>query len=266
MRYSAQFESYGTAVRLISNDRRILDRAMEQARVSLLEHLSPISKGPYKVTFEFFLEEGKLALVRNKDPWGGATGELNVLFKAFDNLLRISVAEFAKGLVFLHAGVVGVNGKAIILPAQSFKGKSTLVTELVRAGAEYYSDDFAILDPSGVVHPYPRPISMRATDGTYRPYELDHTQMGRGPSGPIPVGMILLTEYRRLARWRPQILSPGAGVLATVPFSLQVRQDPELCLKVLNKVATSAIIATTPRAEARSAAKKLLLLFDNVQK
>ena len=266
MSYTTAFESYGTAVRLMANDRQVLARAKEQAHASLLGNLSAIRRGPYQVTFEFLLANGELALVRNNEPWGGATGEMGIIYKTFDNLLRISVAEYAKGLVFLHAGVVGVHGKAIILPAQSFKGKSTLVTELVKAGAQYYSDDFAILDQNGLVHAYPRPISMRANDGSCSPYEIDHKEMGRGPSGPIPVGMILLTEYRSRARWRPEVLSPGAGVLATVPFSLQVQRDPELCLKVLNKVALSAIIATTPRGEARNAAKKLLILFDNVQK
>jgi hypothetical protein len=266
MSYSTRFQSYGTAVRLVSNDREILSRATAQAYASLLENVSPIRKGPYEVTFEFFLHGAKLALVRNKDPWGGPTEDLDIVFKSFDNLLRISVAEYAKGLVFLHAGAVGINGKAIVLPGQSFKGKSTLVTELVRAGAEYYSDDFAILDEEGLVHAYPRPISLRAIDGRHMPTELDHEEVGKGPSGPIPVGMILLTEYRRRAKWRPEVLSPGAGVLATVPFSLQVQRDPRLCLNVLNKVALSARIATTPRGEAKQAAKRLLTLFDNVQK
>jgi hypothetical protein len=31
------------------------------------------------------------------------------------------------------------------------------VAELVRAGATYYSDEFAVLDSRGRVHPFPRP-------------------------------------------------------------------------------------------------------------
>lgn len=266
MKYSETFESYGTAVRLISNDRRVLVRAMEQAKTSLLNNLAPIRHGPYQVEFRFEMNDGFLALRRNGEPWGGPTDRTDIIYKSFDNLLRISVAEYAKDLVFVHAGAVGVKGKGVILPAESFKGKSTLVMELVKAGAEYYSDDFAILDTNGLLHPYARPISMRAADGTSRPFDIDPNVIGRGPSGAIPVGLILLTEYRRGKRWRPTVLSAGAGVLATIPFSLQVQRDPGLCLRVLNKIAVSAIIATTPRGDAQRAAKKLLEFIDNLHK
>ena len=32
---------------------------------------------------------------------------------------------------------------------------------LVRAGAEYYSDEFAPLDAGGLVHPFAKPLSIR---------------------------------------------------------------------------------------------------------
>ena len=72
-------------------------------------------------------------------------------FKFFDSLLRVAVGEYAVDRVFLHAGVVGWRGKAIIIPADSFKGKSTLVAELVRNGATYFSDEFAVVDANGLV-------------------------------------------------------------------------------------------------------------------
>ena len=46
------------------------------------------------------------------------------------------------------------------LPGHSFSGKSTLVAALVRAGAVYYSDEFAVLDPDGFVHPYAKALSL----------------------------------------------------------------------------------------------------------
>ena len=57
--------------------------------------------------------------------------------------------------VFVHAGVVGWKGHAIVIPGRSRSGKTTLVAELVKAGAEYYSDEFAVLDAEGRVHPFP---------------------------------------------------------------------------------------------------------------
>ena len=76
--------------------------------------------------------------------------------------MMIHVAEHAPEYVFLHAGVVAWEDRALLLPGQSHAGKSTLVAELVRAGATYYSDEFALLDSQGRVHRiYTRDIRMR---------------------------------------------------------------------------------------------------------
>src|SRR5205085_1299107 len=117
-------------------------------------------------------------------------------FKFFDAMVRITVGEHARERVFMHAGAVGWNGKGILLPAESFKGKSTIVTELVRGGAEYYSDDFAVFDETGLLYPFPRTIGMRTRDGQYTPYDLTVESLGGRPAtGPMPVGLILFTEY-----------------------------------------------------------------------
>ena len=57
-----------------------------------------------------------------------------------------AVARHSHQMLFVHAGVVGWRGLAIVLPGRSRTGKSTLVAELVLRGAVYYSDEFAVLD------------------------------------------------------------------------------------------------------------------------
>ena len=79
---------------------------------------------------------------------------LEELLDSFESDLQLYVAERAARRVFVHAGVVGWRGRAILLPGPSMSGKSTLVAELVRAGATYYSDEYAVLDARGRVHPY----------------------------------------------------------------------------------------------------------------
>ena len=64
------------------------------------------------------------------------------------------LAERARNRIFIHAGVVGWQGRAIVIPGRSFSGKSTLVAALLQAGATYYSDEFAVLDGRGYVHPF----------------------------------------------------------------------------------------------------------------
>lgn len=75
--------------------------------------------------------------------------------------IQLYVAEFADPELFIHAGVVAWQGRAIVLPGSSFAGKSTLVTSLVEAGATYLSDEYAVFDEAGRVRPYPRRVSLR---------------------------------------------------------------------------------------------------------
>ncbi len=61
--------------------------------------------------------------------------------------------------VVLHAGVVSLHGRGIILPAPQEHGKSTLTTALVRAGFGFLSDEAAPIDPrTSTVEPFQRPI------------------------------------------------------------------------------------------------------------
>src|SRR5918997_1140655 len=100
-------------------------------------------------------------LVRDGTPAGIAAG-----LGGLDSGLRAVVALHARDRVFIHAGVVARGGRALILPGSSLSGKTTLVAALVRSGAAYYSDEFAVLDAEGRVHPYPKRLAMRKQDGT----------------------------------------------------------------------------------------------------
>ena len=74
---------------------------------------------------------------------------LQQVMQGLESDLQITVALQAKNRLFVHAGVVGWRNRAILIPGRSFSGKSTLVEALVRAGASYYSDEFAVLDAKG---------------------------------------------------------------------------------------------------------------------
>src|SRR6266545_992806 len=53
---------------------------------------------------------------------------------AFESDLQLYVAEMSPRRVFVHAGVVGWRGQAIVIPGRSFSGKTTLTATLVKAG------------------------------------------------------------------------------------------------------------------------------------
>ena len=77
---------------------------------------------------------------------------LDLILDTLESDLQLHVAEQARRRLFVHAGVVGWKGRAIVIPGRSFTGKTTLVAELVRAGASYYSDEYALIDSRGKIH------------------------------------------------------------------------------------------------------------------
>jgi hypothetical protein len=172
--------------------------------------------------------------------------------------MMIHVAEHAPEYVFVHAGVVAWERRALLLPGASRAGKSTLVAELVRAGATYYSDEFALLDSKGRVHPFARDIRMRrpgAPDQVPLPLkQLD----GRAGTVPLPVSMVIFAEFAEHARWTPEAVTPGRAVLELLLHSTPVQRTPERTLATLSATLRHARSWRSQRGEAAVAARSLL--------
>jgi hypothetical protein len=173
--------------------------------------------------------------------------------------LELYVADRAPRRTFVHAGVVGWNGQAIVIPGDSFSGKSSLVRALVKAGASYYSDEFAVLDERGRVHPYPIPLTIRpARDGSppmkYRAEEFG----GLAGIGPLPVGLVLITRYVSGTRFRPRPLSAGRAVLELLAHTLPARRRPGRVLDALTQAVAQASVLRGTRGEAEETARQIL--------
>ncbi|HEX9185918.1 MAG TPA: hypothetical protein VGB87_02520, partial [Vicinamibacteria bacterium] len=151
-------------------------------------------------------------------------------------------------------------GRAILIPGRSRSGKTTLVAELVRAGAQYLSDEFAVLDARGRVHPFAKPLSIRGPGGcdlhaqSRRVEELGGTCATR----PLPVGLVVLAEYRPGACWRPERLSPGRAVLEMLAHTVPARLRPEASLQSLEGAVARATVWKGERGEARELVPRLL--------
>lgn len=184
--------------------------------------------------------------------------DVNEVFETLESDLRLVVAEFARRRVFVHAGVVGWKGRAILLPGRSYSGKSTLVAELVKAGATYYSDEYAVIDARGRVHPFHKPLEMRAED-SFKQSKMSVEEIG-GKAGvkPLQVGLVLVTRYKRGAKWRPRKMTPGEGVLALLANTVSARRSPERALSTLQKVVATAESLKGPRGEARELGSVIL--------
>lgn len=183
---------------------------------------------------------------------------LKRVLEDFERRLKMYVAEMARRRVFVHAGAVGWNGKAIIIPGRSYSGKTTLVRELLRAGATYYSDEYAVLDMEGRLHPYPQPLAIR-TNGSYgqkkHPVE---TLGGVVGTKPLPIGLVMVSKYRENARWHPVKLTAGHGVLELLNNTVPARRKPEVVLPVLQKAVGAATILKGDRSEAEEIVHRIL--------
>lgn len=187
--------------------------------------------------------------------------DLDPVLDAFESDLQLHVAELAPRYVFIHAGVVGWQGRAILLPGRSMAGKTVLVAELLRAGATYYSDEYAVLDGHGRVHPYARPLGLRTERGgrDRRAPETLGASSGKRPAA-LPVGLVALCRYRLGARWRPRRLSRGAAALALVANTVSARRAPARALRAIRAVVLHAPVLRGLRGEARDTAAALLNL------
>lgn len=123
---------------------------------------------------------------------------------ALQQQVQMTLTAEAREFLFVHAGVVGWQGKALVVPGPSRAGKSTLVLEMVRAGASFLSDEFAVFDRNGLVHAYPRPLWQRLSKS--RKQSFTPEQLGWRPGPPLPVGILLMTRYVAGASWRPREL------------------------------------------------------------
>lgn len=193
------------------------------------------------------------------------SNDLPEMFKTFRSDVEHYVAEWARPWVFVHAGVVAWQGSAIVLPGRSFSGKSTLTAALVRAGAVYYSDEYAVFDSRGRVHPYPRPLSLRDDTGhaTQLPVEVLAGSPGKDP---LPVKLVLLGAYRPGSSWHPRPLSTGQGTLALMAHAVSARRRPRAALVSLSRAASRARILKGTRGDARHMADSILENWDAIAK
>jgi hypothetical protein len=184
--------------------------------------------------------------------------DLRLALGVLDAELRMYIALHAPNHVFVHAGVVGVQDRAIVLPGRSFAGKTTLVAALVKAGAEYWSDEYAVLDADGLVHPYPKPLSVRINDTRETDEQPIERIGGRAGEGPLPVAVIAFTSYRPGATWALSARTAGEGAVKLLEHSIAARSRSEQVLAAVRRAATDAMVFEGDRGDAGQAASALL--------
>jgi len=188
------------------------------------------------------------------------SSDVDALCNRFQSDLERFLAVRARTHAIVHAGVVGWQGRAIVIPARSFSGKTTAVEALIREGAAYYSDEYAILDPDGFVSPFPRPLLIHRSPQVQQACSPEELGAVTGRT-PLPVRSIVVTEYQPGAVWRPRRLTSGEAVLALLSNAPAARHQPGYLLRTFKAAARGAVAWSSPRGEAMEFARQLLHQF-----
>ena len=162
----------------------------------------------------------------------------------------------------VHSGAVMIEGRALLLPGSTHAGKSSLVSELLRRGASHFSDEYALIDSLGRVHPYPRPLLVR--NGLPRQSVRLPEELGSSfAAAPATVGWILALNYTHGGQWDVRELSQSEAVmllLRNTPHEMS--QSPEL-VDFFRHAAANAACWEGTRGDAAEAATSVLRLINS---
>lgn len=255
-------EAYGVRLGIRVNDPAILPRL----KAYLPYAWAPVLSSPASVQRLFSLQlansMGQAVLYVDEEEVC-CSPEVEELFPLIQIVSSAFVAEMAPHHVFVHAGAVESHGRAILVPGVSHTGKTTLIAELVRAGATYYSDEYAVIDDEGYVHPYPQPLGLRRPgNSTHEWLSVDDLGGTTGIS-PIRVGLIVVTRHETGATWQPSQMSRAEGLHALLVNARATRRRPEAVLDVLEPAVRGAVTLGGLRGEAQAAARAILQAVDS---
>ena len=253
-------EAYGARLALSAPDEDILHRIVAGLPAGWRPEPTADSRGeePPEWRFAIVRDDSIGYRVRDGNAVETSCADVDMAVGLLRLQLRRFVGHHTHDLVFVHAGAVAHNGRGIIIPGHSFSGKTTLVAELVRAGAVYYSDEYAVLDEAGLLRPYREPLTLRDPSGMHRPTVTAEELGGEAGEEPVPVGLVVVTTYRPGGSWSPRRLSAAQGVLAVMEHAVAIRDRPEQTVAVLRGALEGAEVLEGQRGECAEMAQSLL--------
>jgi hypothetical protein len=153
------------------------------------------------------------------------SGEANLLF---DLLARDILDQFMRAhtdLLWVHAGVVEDQGRAVIIVGPSSQGKSTLATKLVELGWGYLSDEMApIRMTTAEVLPYARTPVPRLSPGhrvadeetSGLPREIYGLTADQVRQSATAVGLIVFARFSYGSATGLAVVTPGEASLEVI--------------------------------------------------
>jgi hypothetical protein len=248
------FEAFGVKLRVCANSPELLART----EPFLPPGWRPTEPTPDQYPLAILEDRDNHYLVYKAETCISEGHGLEYSLTMLEGQIRGHVAILAPDRTFVHAGAVEHEGRAIIFPGYSFAGKTTLTEAFVRAGATYYSDEFAVLDGDGLLHPYPKPLSIRVGSESLQSDHPVESMDGAVGVGAIPLGVVLVTYYKPGTEWAPRELSPGEAALALLSHTVTAQTRPDEALRAISRAVGNAVTLEGERGEAVELVDELL--------
>lgn len=156
--------------------------------------------------------------------------------------------------VYVHAGVVGLGGRALVVPGRSHAGKSTLIMALVQAGATYYSDEFAVIRPDGSLGAFARPVQLRHPEPC-------RVKLAQVEPPALPFIQVARIGYDEQAGWAVEALSAGGAVMALLDNTVAARRLGAQATAALTRALWPGTHWQGIRGSADEAARRIMTEF-----
>jgi hypothetical protein len=181
------------------------------------------------------------------------------------DLMRVvddAVVQRLTTLRAVHAGAVLWCGRALLLPGGTHAGKSSLVTELLRRGATYFSDEYALIDSGGLVHPYPRSLLVRNGHPEQVPMLPAECNASIGEI-PASIGWILSLQYLPSCSWNVMAITQSEALLTLLRNTPHMLEESPDMIRIFERAVTGASCYTGCRSEAADAVDHILRLINS---
>lgn len=246
--HAVAFEVYGARARVAVPVPDLVPRALEQLPV----HATRCEPQPGDRSFAIELDSDGDYLVVEDGRVRERASEIDGALSLLRRRLAFFAVDHARDHLVVSAGVVGYEGRAIVIPGPAMSGKSTLVAALLRAGATYYTDDWAVLDGEGRAHPFSRMLRVRG-EGWLSVESLGAVH----GHAPIHVGVIAQIAFNAGGCWNPRRRTAADGVMMLLGNAYGL-DDPPAAMKIAHNTAAQAVVLEGERGEADEAAAALL--------
>jgi hypothetical protein len=222
------FRAYGVDFKLQAES---LERLEELCRYAPVGSLRLPTSSEHELFFEVRPAGRGFTVYEGGTRRKAAFKKREAALKALTKRIELSLGTFSQHFTFIHAGVVKWGELGWLIPGESQAGKSTLVNEMLKLGATYYSDEYALLDLHGLVHPYPRKLRLRTEETP------SAGSIGRKP---LKIERILFTKYLAGSRFEPKTLEPSFALVEIMKNCIQARCEPKKTMENLSSLANEA--------------------------